>query len=84
MVSVPLVLASRRTGVTRYPALWSADFPRTWRDSLVCLISAPRNLNPQHLRSDRKGAGINARGTSDRSDRVRGDRPRMSALLGAE
>jgi hypothetical protein len=29
IVSVPLVLASRRTGVTRYPALWSADFPRS-------------------------------------------------------
>ena len=28
-VFVPLVLASRRTGVTRYPALWSADFPRS-------------------------------------------------------
>ena len=29
IVSVPLVLASRRTGVTRYPAQWSADFPRS-------------------------------------------------------
>ncbi len=29
IVSVPLVLALRRTGVTRYPALWSADFPRS-------------------------------------------------------
>src|SRR5260221_6821934 len=26
-VSVPLILASRRTGVTRYAALWSPDFP---------------------------------------------------------
>jgi len=26
---VALVLASRRTGVTRYPALRSSDFPRT-------------------------------------------------------
>jgi hypothetical protein len=28
LVSVALVLASRRTGVTRYPASWSSDFPR--------------------------------------------------------
>ena len=27
LVSVALFLASRRTGVTRYPALWSGDFP---------------------------------------------------------
>src|ERR1700694_2442033 len=27
LVSVPLILASRRTGVTRYAALWSPDFP---------------------------------------------------------
>src|SRR6185436_20123276 len=27
IVTVALVLASRRTGVTRYPALWSSDFP---------------------------------------------------------
>src|SRR6185436_3121927 len=26
-VSVPLILASRRTGVTRYAARWSPDFP---------------------------------------------------------
>jgi hypothetical protein len=29
IVTVALVLASRRTGVTREPALWSSDFPRT-------------------------------------------------------
>ena len=29
IVTVALVLASRRTGVTRYPALGSSDFPRT-------------------------------------------------------
>src|SRR6187200_1601220 len=29
IVTVALVLASRRTGVTRWPALWSSDFPRT-------------------------------------------------------
>jgi len=29
LVSVALVLASRRTGVTRYPASRSSDFPRT-------------------------------------------------------
>src|SRR5206468_3695921 len=28
IVTVALVLASRRTGVTRFPALWSPDFPR--------------------------------------------------------
>ena len=28
IVTVALVLASRRTGVTREPALWSSDFPR--------------------------------------------------------
>jgi hypothetical protein len=28
LVSVALVLASRRTGVTRYPASRSSDFPR--------------------------------------------------------
>ena len=28
LVSVALVLAFRRTGVTRYPASWSSDFPR--------------------------------------------------------
>ena len=27
LVSVALILASRRTGVTRYAALWSPDFP---------------------------------------------------------
>jgi len=27
IVTVALVLASRRTGVARYPALWSSDFP---------------------------------------------------------
>ena len=27
IVTVPLILASRRTGVTRYAALWSPDFP---------------------------------------------------------
>jgi hypothetical protein len=27
IVTVALVLASRRTGVTRYLALWSSDFP---------------------------------------------------------
>src|SRR4029450_13885082 len=31
LVSVALVLASRRTGVTRYPASWSSDFPRAHR-----------------------------------------------------
>jgi hypothetical protein len=29
IVTVALFLASRRTGVTREPALWSSDFPRT-------------------------------------------------------
>jgi len=27
IVTVALVLVSRRTGVTRHPALWSSDFP---------------------------------------------------------
>jgi hypothetical protein len=27
IVTVALVLASRRTGVARYPALWCSDFP---------------------------------------------------------
>ncbi len=31
IVTVALVLASRRTGVTRYPALWSSDFPHACR-----------------------------------------------------
>jgi len=31
IVTVALVLASRRTGVTRYPALWSSDFPHVAR-----------------------------------------------------
>src|SRR4029079_14043626 len=31
IVTVALVLASRRTGVTRYPALWSSDFPHVRR-----------------------------------------------------
>ena len=31
IVTVALVLASRRTGVTRYPALWSSDFPHARR-----------------------------------------------------
>jgi len=31
IVTVALVLASRRTGVTRYLALWSSDFPHAGR-----------------------------------------------------
>src|SRR6478735_5160221 len=31
IVTVALVLASRRTGVTRCPALWSSDFPHVRR-----------------------------------------------------
>ena len=40
-VSVALVLASRRTGVTRYPALWSSDFPRAPDRSRVLAIVQP-------------------------------------------
>jgi hypothetical protein len=31
IVTVALVLVSRRTGVTRHPALWSSDFPHDGR-----------------------------------------------------
>jgi len=45
LVSVALILASRRTGVTRYAALWSPDFPlrnqKRWRsDRLACFTLA--------------------------------------------
>jgi len=40
-VSVALVLASRRTGVTRYPALWSSDFPRAPDRSRALAIVQP-------------------------------------------
>jgi len=43
IVTVALVLASRRTGVTRYPALRSSDFPRT----------APFPARPATIRSTR-------------------------------
>ncbi len=38
LVSVALFLASRRTGVTRYPALWSGDFPHV--DHAIHMIAA--------------------------------------------
>ena len=38
LVSVALFLASRRTGVTRYPALWSGDFPHV--DHTMHMIAA--------------------------------------------
>jgi hypothetical protein len=36
IVTVALVLASRRTGVTRYPALESSDFPRAATAEAAC------------------------------------------------
>ena len=53
LVSVPLVLASRRTGVTRYLVLWSADFPHAWRDSPVC--SARSTLTTEVVAGKEKG-----------------------------
>ena len=39
ILSVALVLASRRTGVTRYSALWCPDFPLTnASDKTVCCV----------------------------------------------
>jgi hypothetical protein len=43
-VSVALVLASRRTGVTRYPALRSSDFPRSHAPMGVASRSSGRVL----------------------------------------
>jgi len=43
IVTVALVLASRRTGVTRYLALWSSDFPQPDRlPSQAAAIRPPR------------------------------------------
>ena len=42
ILSVALVLASRRTGVTRYDALWCPDFPLHCSDKLICSFSGAK------------------------------------------
>src|SRR5258706_2528770 len=45
LVSVPLILASRRTGVTRYAALWSPDFPLCdWCGTATVWLASPRHF----------------------------------------
>jgi hypothetical protein len=70
IVTVALVLASRRTGVTRWPALWSSDFPRT-RPFDRCARGRPaasrdvhstrfeRPFDPASRASDPSGVGGN-------------------------
>ena len=72
LVSVPLVLASRRTGVTRYLVLWSADFPHARRDSPICsarcaltteVVAGKERKGPTDSCSCRRGSfpGLNVR-----------------------
>ena len=51
LVSVPLILASRRTGVTRYAALWSPDFPPRLRegDAAIAWLASQRYFTASHL-----------------------------------
>src|SRR5262245_35003193 len=42
LVSVPLILTSRWTGVTRYAALWSPDFPLCYRSGTAIAWLASR------------------------------------------
>src|SRR5258706_1861633 len=46
LVSVPLILTSRWTGVTRYAALWSPDFPlhRHEGDAAIAWLASPRHF----------------------------------------
>src|SRR5689334_2087946 len=49
LVSVALILASRRTGVTRYAARWSPDFPlrnRRWRSDRLACFTRPFYVSP--------------------------------------
>src|SRR6476469_5048660 len=58
IVTVALVLASRRTGVTREPALWSSDFPRTppFDDRVRGRPAASRDGDCTRRRYPRRGA----------------------------
>src|SRR5690349_13008473 len=48
LVSVPLILASRRTGVTRYAALRSPDFPlRNRNGAAIAWPASPRHFTPR-------------------------------------
>lgn len=64
LVSVALFLASRRTGVTRYPALWSGDFPHSVHTAKVwklrgCLVySAVASIARQSDPHNRHWLGI--------------------------
>src|SRR5258706_8307778 len=45
LVSVPLILTSRWTGVTRYAALWSPDFPLCdWCGTATVWLASPRHF----------------------------------------
>src|SRR5215212_3936976 len=47
LVSVALILASRRTGVTRYAALWSPDFPlRNRSGAATAWLASPLHFTP--------------------------------------
>src|ERR1017187_6375072 len=47
IVTVPLILASRRTGVTRYAALWSPDFPlRDRSGAATAWLASHRHFTP--------------------------------------
>ena len=79
IVTVALVLASRRTGVTRYPALRSSDFPRaaTRPRSDATRGHPAASLAPRSLRAPRRTAEA-ARPPSRRASpisRTAGPRP---------
>src|SRR5260370_388897 len=50
LVSVPLILTSRWTGVTRYAALWSPDFPLCNRSgTATAWLASPGHFTPRGL-----------------------------------
>src|SRR5207237_4764040 len=79
IVTVALVLASRRTGVTREPALWSSDFPRTppFDDRVRGRLAASRD---DHCSRIGRLFGLNR--SPDGSPRARSGTPPPNALDG--
>src|SRR3982074_1669198 len=64
LVSVPLILTSRWTGVTRYAALWSPDFPLCNR----CGTATVWLASPLHFTLEDRGRSTCRAGTQMNTD----------------
>src|SRR5439155_968877 len=86
LVSVALFLASRRTGVTRYPASWSSDFPHERAAcaavrAIVWLTRQPRRILPAERRRASQTRGARFSSAASRAGVIAASAVRFRHLL---